>query len=195
MKSSRLTQRIADEAARLLARGEAASLDAARRRVGGRIGVRDAAQLPGDAQISEALRAYRTLFGAPEAAPSARRLALATDAMRLMEAFSPELVEDTLPIPGPDERALRILVYSEDPDAPLHSLLETRRRYRVRRDRLLGPGQRVVDVDVLAVPGEPLAVEFWPLPEQLHGTPLRDSALGDPLSRRSLAQVLRLNGG
>lgn len=192
MGKSPTSQRIAEEAARLLARDEASSVDHARRKAAARIGGKDPAQLPDDASIKAALTAYQSLFGGSREASvcTPQRLALAVDAMDFMRAFSPELAEPDPPLA--DEAPLRILVYSEDPDAPLHHVLESGRRHRLRRDRLIEAGAAGVPVDVLELSAEPFMVEFWPLPASLRGRPLADSALGDPLQRRSRVAVQRL---
>lgn len=197
MSKVQTTDRIAQEAARLLATDEAASVDAARRKAAARIGIKDAAQLPDDAAIRAALAAYRALFSPPTSDPapepeeaSAQRLALAVDAMRFMREFLPELAEHDAALP--DHQALRILVYSEDPDAPLHRLLDAGRRHRVRRERLIeGAGRQPLAVDVLEVAVERERVEFWPLPPRLRGARLADSVLGEPIRRHALAAVQR----
>ena len=190
MNSTRMTQRIADEAARLLARQESPSLDAARRKAAARLGARSRADWPDDARIVAALQAYRTLFGgADDPTMVAERLALAEQAMRFMADFAPELAESAEQAADPAEAPLRILLYSEDPDGPLHRLMEAGMHFTQRRSRLLrGPGERV-EVDVLVVRDQGLEVAFWPLQPNLRGAALSDSPLGDPLSRLGLAAI------
>lgn len=189
MKRDRVTQRIAEEAGRLLARGEAVSLDAARRKAAARLGARGSAELPSDAQVQAALHAYRDLFGSAAEASTAERGRVATEAMRFMADFGPEWAE----LPGhstvqPDQ-PLRILLYSEDPDAPLHRLLDDGIRYRLRRDRLFRADHSAEPVDILVVDQDRLPVEFWTLAPRLRGTPLQDSPLGDPLPRTRLSAL------
>ncbi|GIX34558.1 MAG: hypothetical protein KatS3mg126_0337 [Lysobacteraceae bacterium] len=188
MDRERLSRRIAEEAARLLARDEAATVDAARRKAARRLGVARPAELPTDAAIHEALRAYRALFGDPHRESAAERLREALEAMRWMSAFGPELAEPLDPA-SPGSGAIRILLYCDDPDAPLQRLMEAGMRWRQRRARLHGPRERVVTVDVLSVYAGMQEFEFWPLPRTLRGTPLRDAPLGDPLPRTSTGAV------
>lgn len=189
MRHDRLTQRIADEAGRLLARDEAPTLDAARRKAALRLGARDPAQLPSDAQVQAALHAYRELFGTATAESPAERSRVAAEVMRFMADFRPELAESPgQPTVHPDQ-PLRILLYSEDPDAPLHRLLDEGIRHRLRRDRLFRGDHSAASVDVLVVDQGRLPVELWTLSPRLRGTPLQDSPLGDPLPRIRLSAL------
>lgn len=188
MPASLLTRRIAEEAARLLARNEAATLDAARRKAGSRLGATRPAQLPDDAAIRAALDRYRTLFGVPSEAPGPR-LQLAADAMAFMRGMQPELAE-ALDGTNVDASApLRILLYADDPDAALHRLLDAGRRHRIRRSRLLHGAREAVEVDVLEVDVDGTQVEFWPLRPALRHQPLQDAAHGAPLPRHRLREV------
>lgn len=200
MSKAQITDRIAQEAARLLAHDEAASVDAARRKAAARIGIKDPAQLPDDQTIRAALATYRALFGEQLHAPAAgaaeaseQRLELAIDAMHFMREFEPELAEAD-PALGAGQ-ALRILIYSEDPDAPLHRLLDAGRRHRLRRERLIESGRSSITVDVLEVRVEEQALEFWPLPVALRGRILADTPHSDPLRRQSLAALRRRLAG
>jgi hypothetical protein len=187
-----ITQRIADAAARLLARDEAATLDSARRKAAARLGLKSPSQLPDDRLILDALGAYRALFCAPEP-PAAPRWQAALEAMRFMADFRPELTE-TPSGPCLPQQALSVLLYCEDPDAPLHRLLEAGLRHRIRRDALYrGDAGRVV-VDVLRVDRDHLPVEFWPLPPSLRGVALGVSPHGEPLPRISLRRAEGLAG-
>ncbi|MCK7594552.1 hypothetical protein [Pseudomarimonas salicorniae] len=193
MKDNQTARRVAIEAARLVARDEAASIDAARRKAARRLGIRDSALLPDDGMVREELSAYRGLFGG-EARSDPARLQLALDAMEFMRQFQPELAEDPdLPLTQAD-LALRILLYSEDPDAPVQHLLSAGRRHRIRRARLLKARRDPLDVDVIEVTVEAERVEFWPLPARMRGEPLFDAALGEPLPRTRLARLRAREG-
>lgn len=178
----------------MLARDEAASLDSARRKAAARLRAKAPAQWPDDQQILDALSAYRTLFGAPGQAPGqGSRWHAALEAMRFMAAFRPELGESPAG-PALPQQALRVLLYSEDPDAPLHRLLEAGVRHRLRRASLHRSSGAHVVVDVLLVASDDLLIEFWPLPPSLRGVTLSVSPLAEPLPRIGLRRAERMAG-
>ena len=94
IRSSRaLRQQLAAEAARIIAEQGFADYDGARRKAAQRLRVNDRRQWPENAEIAEALAAYRALFQVDEREEILRRLRrVALEAMELLADFSPRLV-------------------------------------------------------------------------------------------------------
>ena len=90
-------QRLAHEAARLMAEGGIRDYQQAKRKGAERLGIHDDASLPRNVEIEEALRSYQRLFRGDDqpAALDARRQA-ALDALEFFAAYAPRLVGPVL---------------------------------------------------------------------------------------------------
>jgi hypothetical protein len=159
-------QRIAFEAARLMAtQGLQDSREAARRAA--RALGEDEAQLPGHEEVLGQLRDYQRLFrrDSQPAALRARREA-ALEAMQFLSAFEPLLHGAVLDGSADEGTPVSLQVFAEDPDAFARFMLEQRwpqrvqtgnKRLRVRRDghqdfsswRFAAAG---IDFEVVALP-------------------------------------------
>lgn len=178
--------RIAAEAARLLARDEAAGLPQARRKAAQRLGIGDPAQMPADGEIREALLAYQRVFGEPaDLPPLATLQQAAAEALAHFAEFDPDLCGGLAEQPPRRERQVQLLLYSDDPDAPLHRLLDAGLAHRVSRGSLHAEGLGVLQVDHLDVRAGEIEFRLTPLPPRCRGRRLRHSADGDPLPRVS----------
>lgn len=87
-----LRQRIAQEAARILAEEGGRDFLAAKQKARDRLGIAPRAGMPSNIEVEEALRLHQRLFGADRHARHLRRMReAAVQAMRLLAPFSPRL--------------------------------------------------------------------------------------------------------
>ena len=111
-------QRIAYEAARLLASRSASDVEEARRRAARQLGETSRDALPDAAEIQDELRAYLRLFRGEGQAAALRQLReAALEAMRFLAAFEPRLVGPVLDGTADAGAPVRLQVFSDDPDA------------------------------------------------------------------------------
>lgn len=140
---SRLTDRIAQEAARILFEDGIDDPEQARRRAMARLHVQDRRQQPELRAIEQALLAHRRLF----AKDDDRRLAVlrqaALDAMRHLERFHPRLVGPVLSGAVTVDSAVQLHLHADHPDEVALVLAETgidaatsTRRMRLDRQRI-----------------------------------------------------------
>jgi hypothetical protein len=176
--------RVAAEAARLLARDEAAGAEQARRKAARRLGIDEPALWPSEAEVQQALRDYQRLFGESAELPALAVLEAAADAaLTHFAEFEPELCGGLAEAPPRRERVVQLLLYAEDPDAPLHRLLEAGLAHRVRRGSLLADGLGLLQVDHLDLRVGEVAFRLTPLPPRCRAVRLRARADAEPLPR------------
>lgn len=189
-----LRERIAREAARLLAEGDAGNLQQAKLKAADRLGAAEARLLPSNHDVEQALCEYQRLFQ-PEA-PGVRLAQLretAVRAMRLLSDYAPRahgpavsgvLTEDAavclhLYCDAPEELRLRL----EEAGIP-HTLSERRWRASGREGT---PGW----VPMLGFIAGDVPVELTILPERARRHPPPTGAEGRPLPRMDLAAMER----
>ena len=86
-------ERLAGEAARLMAESGIADYHQAKLKAAERLGIHDDASLPRNAEIEAALRQYQRLFGRDSAGELQRRREAALEALRFFRAFEPRLAK------------------------------------------------------------------------------------------------------
>jgi len=185
--------RLAQEAARLLAEGGIHDIRQAKLKAADRLGIHDEAALPRNGEIEDALREYQRLFSGTRQIDALRaRREAAERAMAFLAAFSPRLVGPVLEGTADAHSAVTLHVHTDDPGALVrfieeHGIPAEGRMRRVRLDR-----QRTVDVDVWLFAAEDLTFDLTVLPEaSLRQAPLMS---GDdrPMRRMSHAQLRKL---
>ncbi len=121
---SRPYQQLVQEAARLLAQGEAAGFDEARRKAAARLGI-GLRQPPDNAAIEQALVQYRALFHGDNPQVELRQLRqTALKAMRLLARFEPRLVGPVLAGTAPPHSPVHLHLFADPPEAVAMFLLE-----------------------------------------------------------------------
>lgn len=186
--------RIAAEAARLIA-AEGGALDylGARRKALRRLGIDDAHDLPGEAEIAAALAEHRRLFDGPALGDRLRaQREAALDAMRFLAAFEPRLVDEVLEGTVGPHTPVRLLLHVDDELALIDALATRGLRWNEghRRYALAGGAQH--DALVLALRAGEQAFELVVLPTlALRHPPLRAADRG-PLPRAGVEAVRRL---
>lgn len=182
--------RLAHEAARLMAEGGIQDFHHARMKAASRLGIRDEASLPRNAEIEEALREYQRLFAGParEDALQRRRLA-AVDALTFLQGFSPRLVGPVLEGTADANSAVQLHLYVDDADAVQRFLEENGIPSEIRSRRVRLDRERGGDAPLWRFTADGLTFELLVLPyDALRQAPL--STVDDrPMRRASLAQL------
>lgn len=121
---SRPYHQVVQEAARLLAQGEAAGFDDARRKAVARLGV-SLRTLPDNAAIEQALVQYRALFQADDQTAQLHHLRqTALQAMRLLARFEPRLVGPVLAGTAPPHSPVHLHLFADTPESVALFLLD-----------------------------------------------------------------------
>lgn len=187
-----LRERIAREAARLLAEGEAGSLQQAKLKAADRLGAGEARLLPSNQDVEQALGEYQRLFQ-PEAQGVwlARLRETAVRAMRLLADFTPRAFGPAVTAVMTEDAAVCLHLYCDAPeevrlrleDAGIPHTIEERRWRTSARE---GAQEWVPMLGFIA--GE-VAVELTILPERARRHPPPTSAEGRPMPRMDLAAM------
>ncbi|KAF1726408.1 hypothetical protein [Pseudoxanthomonas japonensis] len=186
-------QRLAHEAARLMAEGGMRDFHQAKLKAASRLGIHDDASLPRNREIEEALREYQRLFaGEAHATGLRQRREAALRAMEFLSGFSPRLVGPVLEGTADANTPVHLHVHSDDPDAVTRWLEDHRIPADARDRRLRMDRERVADVPVWVFSAEELSFDLTVLPhDALRQAPL--SGIDEkPMKRASAAQVRQL---
>jgi hypothetical protein len=186
-------QRIAAEAARLLATRAALDVDEARRRAARLLGqdARDA--LPDAAQVQEELRTYQRLFRGDAQAQALHALRVAAlEAMDFLAAFQPRLVGAVLEGTADAGAPVQLQLFSDDPDALPRFLADHQVPARTIERRLRMPGGTSERLPAWTVEAGGVVVELLPLPMALLRQALPGDDPGSTLPRASATAVRAL---
>jgi hypothetical protein len=186
-------QRLAHEAARLMAEGGMRDFHQAKLKAASRLGIHDDASLPRNREIEEALREYQRLFaGEAHATGLRQRREAALRAMEFLSGFSPRLVGPVLEGTADANTPVHLHVHSDDPDAVTRWLEDHRIPADARDRRLRMDRERVADVPVWVFSAEELSFDLTVLPhDALRQAPL--SGIDEkPMKRASATQLRQL---
>ena len=186
-------QRLAHEAARLMAEGGMRDFHQAKLKAASRLGIHDDASLPRNREIEEALREYQRLFaGKAHATGLRQRREAALRAMEFLSGFSPRLVGPVLEGTADANTPVHLHVHSDDPDAVTRWLEDHRIPADARDRRLRMDRERVADVPVWVFSAEELSFDLTVLPhDALRQAPL--SGIDEkPMKRASATQLRQL---
>ncbi|WP_454829099.1 hypothetical protein [Pseudoxanthomonas wuyuanensis] len=186
-------QRLAHEAARLMAEGGIRDFHQAKLKAASRLGIHDDASLPRNREIEQALREYQRLFFGPAHASGLRaRRDAAGRALAFFAPFSPRLVGPVLDGTADANSPVHLHLHSDDPEAVARFLDEHRIPAESRTRRLRMDRERVADLPVWVFSAENLGFDLTVLPQHaLRQPPL--SALDEkPMQRASAAQLRQL---
>lgn len=115
--TARTYHEVLQEAARLLAGGEAETFESARRKAASRLGLSLHQRLPDNAEIEQALADYQRLFRSdsqPQHLHHLREVAL--KAMRLLECFEPRLVGPVLSGTADAHSPIHLHLFADNPE-------------------------------------------------------------------------------
>ena len=185
-------QRLAVEAARLMAEGGMRDFHQAKLKAAERLGIFDDASLPRNREIEDALREYQRLFQRDNVIELRRRREAALRALEFFKPFDPRLVGPVLDGTADARSAVTLHLYSDDADAAprfldQHGIPAEARSRRLRLDR-----EREGDFPVWLFSAEDLAFDLTVLPLDL----LRQAPLSGvdekPMKRASMLQLRQL---
>lgn len=130
-RHGKLRQRLAQEAARILAEQGGHDYGRARRKAAEHLGCRDRHQFPSNTEIEQALREYQHLFFGTEHEADLRRLrTLALDAMEALQEFSPRLVGPVLSGSADQYSPIVLHLFSDTPEQITFFLLDRKIPWR-----------------------------------------------------------------
>lgn len=186
-------QRLAYEAARLMAEGGIRDFRMAKRKAAQRLGIFDDASLPRNREIEDALRAYQRLFrGDRQQADLRHRREAALRALVFFAAFQPRLVGPVLDGTADAHSPVVLHLHSDEPEAIPRWLDDQGIPAQARTRRLRLDREREAEVPAWLFGAEGLGFEALVLPlDGLRQAPL--SAIDDrPMRRASEAQLRML---
>ncbi|MFN7783000.1 MAG: hypothetical protein ACK5PG_09695 [Lysobacterales bacterium] len=186
-------QRLAFEAARLMAEGGIRDFHVAKLRAAAKLGVIDENALPRNVEIEEALREYQRLFRSEAQPQVLRKLReAALEALRFFERFDPRLVGSVLDGSADQHSPVCLHLFSDEPESVGHFLEEhgipvdqQSRRLRLDRER-----SAVFAVYVFTADGTPFDLTVLPR-DALRQAPL-DRVDDRPMKRASLPALREL---
>ena len=184
-------QRLAHEAARLMAEGGIRDFQMAKRKAAQRLGIFDDASLPRNREIEDALRDYQRLFlGDRQQADLRHRREAALRALEFFTAFQPRLVGPVLDGTADAHSPVLLHLHSDDPDAVPRWLDDQGIPAQARTRRLRLDRERETEVPAWLFGAEGLGFEVLVLPlDGLRQAPL--SAIDEKPMRRASAAQLR----
>ncbi len=183
---------IAAVAARLMAEDGIDDFALAKRKAARQLGAADTESLPANAEIEEALRAYRALYQAeehPEIILELRRVAL--DAMRALEQFSPYLTGPVLSGNAGPYAEIELQLYPDSAKDVELFLLERNISFETAEGRRFsGDRARAVSIFTLDWDGAPVRLSVLdPRDERLA---LKTTLAGRVSERAGIAEVGQL---
>ncbi|RME33943.1 MAG: hypothetical protein D6786_06310 [Gammaproteobacteria bacterium] len=189
-----MRQRIAEEAARLIATEGLRDYGLAKRKAAQRLRAPETRNLPANREIEAALVRYQALFQAERHAATLQRLRrIALEAMRFFAPFSPRLTGSVLSGTASEYSDVNLHLFAETPEEVVfhmqqHGLpyTEDQRRFRFERN---GP-QRPYPVLRFVVSDTPVEAVIFPV-DGIRQAP-RSARDGRPMDRASLARLTRL---
>ncbi len=192
-KTRERRQRIAHEAARLIAESGVSDFHQAKLKAAHRLGIHDDASLPNNREIEEALREYQRLFqGDAQLSALRQRREAALRALDFFAPFDARLIGPVLDGTADANAPVQLQLYTDDAEAVPRFLedhripAETRSR-RIRLDR-----ERTLDCPAWLFCAEDLSFDITVLPHDA----LRQAPLSNidekPMRRASMAQLRAL---
>lgn len=184
-------QRLAHEAARLMAEDGIRDFHQAKLKAARRLGFPGDAALPRNREIEDALRQYQRLFRADDQPGQLhRRREAALHALEFFAPFSPRLVGPVLEGTADAHAPVGLHLHSDDPEAVSRWLAEHRIPAEARSRRLRLDRQRDLDAPVWLFAAEGLSFDLTVLPlDCVRQAPL--SGIDERPQRRASAAQLR----
>jgi hypothetical protein len=192
-KDKHMRQRIAMEAARILAESGRTDYQAAKRKAATRLGAPETRNLPSNLEIEEALAEHHRLFNGDTQPARLRQLReAALEAMQFFERFQPRLVGSVLSGTAAVHAEVQLHLFAGTPEEVAFFLVdweipykEAERRFRFGREQYAElPAYRFMAGDV------PIEVTVFPT-DGLRKPPL-SPVDGRPMQRGTLATVEQL---
>ena len=192
-RTREVRQRLAHEAARLMAEGGIRDYHQAKLKAAQRLGIHDDASLPRNREVEEALRQYQRLFAADSlrAAVEERREG-ALHALEFFAAFHPRLVGPVLEGTADSTSPVQLHLHADDADAIGRFLDEQRIPAELRDRRIRLDRERDLAVPAWIFSAGELVIDVLVLPyDALRQAPL-SVVDGRPMKRASITQLREL---
>lgn len=192
-RSRERRQRVAAEAARIMAEEGIRDFRQAKTKAAGRLGIHDDPSLPRNREIEDALRAHQRLFQADVQPMLLReRRQAAAEAMRFFQRFDPRMVGAVLEGTADAHTPVSLQLFAEDPDSVArflheHGIPADEHPRRLRLDR-----EREGVFPVWAFTADGLAFELTVLPPAALRQPPLDRVDARPMRRASLSALQAL---
>ncbi len=189
----RLTQRIAQECARIIVEERVKSFYAAKRKAAARLTIKDKCSLPDNATIEQALQDYQRLFYATRQASHLRRLReTALEAMHFFERFRPKLVGSVLSGTATRHDDINLHLFANTPTDVLMFLMEHQIPFEPLERRFTLNNGTFIRLPVFRFDADDICIElavFEPLAER---EAPRSPIDGNPMQRANLEHVKTL---
>ncbi len=182
------------EAARIISIEGQRNYLAAKQKAAHRLGVTNRQALPSNTEIEMALKEWQRLYGGEELSLHLKHLReLALDAMDFLKDFRPRLVGPVLEGTADEFSRVCLHLFTDDPDAPVHFLMEHGVRFEQERRRIRWHRGESLDIDVLVLEkdGEliELSVMVGPDAKQAPPSPIDGKAMARA-SSSELKQII-----
>ena len=192
-KTRERRQRLAIEAARLMAEGGIRDFHQAKLKAAARLGIHDDASLPRNTEIEDALREHQRLFQSdsqPLALVQRRRAAI--QAMALLERFEPRLVGGVLEGTADQHSPVQLHLYCDEPHGVEWFLSERGIRFETRTRHYRLDAEREIDCPIVSFSADDVGFELSIFDlDGLRQAPL-DRVDGRPMARAGIAAVRAL---
>lgn len=184
---------VAMEAARIISVEGQRNYLAAKQKAALRLGVTNRQALPSNSEVEMALKEWQRLYGGEELMAHLTFLReLALEAMAFLKDFRPRLVGPVLEGTADQFSRVCLHIFADDPDAPVHFLMERGLRFDQERRRIRWHRGESLDIDVLVLEkdGEliELSVMVGPDAKQAPPSPID----GRAMARASYAELEHL---
>jgi hypothetical protein len=186
-----MRSRIAHLAAQFMAEDGIEDYAHAKRKAARQIGLSETRELPSNDEIDAALRVHLTLYQRHEHDARVRHLReRALDAMREFARFNPHLTGSVLSGNAGRYADIDLHLFTDNPKAVEHFLLERQIPYRTTQNRLYS-GDSPVAAPLFTISDGAVDLHLTVLPGQALRLPLRSSPAGKPMERAK-AEAVRL---
>ncbi len=192
-RSEELRQRLAQEAARVLAEEGIRDFFAAKRKAMQRLAI-DRSQsrgvMPNNVEIEAALNEHLRLFQSDSQPDRLRKLReVAIQAMRLLESYSPRLVGGVLDGSATLHAGVNLHVFADTPELVLMHLLDQQIPVDTDERRLRRQDDSYADYPVYRFLAGDVSVDITVFPDRERGQPPRSPVDGGPMRRAGLEEV------
>lgn len=195
MTRGQMRERIAQQAARLIAEDGITDLGAAKRKAARQLGASDSRALPTNEEVEHALRSHQALYHADEHRDRLTSLrTLARDSMRLFEQFRPQLVGALVTGNIGKISSVQLHLYADSAKDVEMYLLNQRVPFTVKETKLY-IGNTEFKAPGFAIEAEEAAIEIAVLSSHHERQPSRISPEGRPLPKATLLSVEALLEG
>lgn len=189
-RDAQIRQRIAEEAARLMATESVRDFAAAKRKAVDHLGLSPQCSLPGNREVESALIAYQRLFKAHSQPQRLRELReAARSAMALLEGFRPRLVGPVLSGTADEYAPVNLHLFADTPEQVDLFLMERQIPYELDERILRVRPEQQERFPVYRFMAGDVVVELTVFPEKgLRQAPL-SPVDGRPMQRAALGSV------